>query len=136
MRNRPAVALAVVVVLGVAMLAAHGAEAGPRKTSRAARTLLAAPSFTDAAEFSGTIDGELYVNGTRYRLAPDAVIFEVGVGVVPRGSYYSGRVVSVSGVAQRRQMMVQTVIVRPARSYTAPTPPTEIRQGTESDRPQ
>jgi hypothetical protein len=98
-------ALALVSVL------ATGADAGGR--SKPAPSPLRGEPFTVTSSISGPLTGELSIDGTQYRIASDARIYEVGKGFVPQGSTFYLRTISLSGMKIRNTMIVHSVMVRP-----------------------
>lgn len=103
------------VVLALAMLAAlapaAGADARLRKAAPRPRAQAAIVSFSGTC--SGPIGDEIRVAGTSYRVSRNVRIYEIGRGVVPRGTAYWDRMVTVSGAKVRETFIVQSVVVRP-----------------------
>jgi hypothetical protein len=103
------------LVLALAILGALAPPAGAdvRLRKAAPRSRAATPVVTFSGTCSGPIAGEVVVAGTRYRVSPNVRIYEIGRGVVPAGTSYFDRVVTVSGVRVRDTFIVQSVVVRP-----------------------
>lgn len=103
------------LVLALAVLGALAPPAGAdvRLRKGAPRPRAATPIVTFSGTCSGPIASEVLVAGTRYRVSPNVRIYEIGRGVVPAGTSYFDRVVTVSGVRVRDTFIVQSVVVRP-----------------------
>lgn len=86
----------------------------PRKKPAAAPPSL--PRFALSGDFSGSLTGEIYLDGKAYRIAPDASIYEIGKGLVPLGTSYSNRRIFVSGVQTAGPAVIYSISVRPARN--------------------
>ena len=71
-------------------------------------------SFSVSGRFSGTIGGDIILDGVVYRLTTGASIYELGRGMLPPGTFISDRVIFLSGARQSNGMAVSSVIVRPA----------------------
>jgi hypothetical protein len=96
---RSFVILAVAAVMTAAVVPDAGAQSRtyqPRKKPVPAASSL--PRFALSGDFSGSLTGEIYIEGKAFRIAPDASIYEVGKGLVPLGTSYSNRRIFVSGV--------------------------------------
>ncbi|HTQ47688.1 MAG TPA: hypothetical protein VMI75_33255 [Polyangiaceae bacterium] len=87
---------------------------GRAETVRRGPIRMAEPAdiFTASGELSGTLDPDFPVNGVMYHLSPDALIYEIGRGIIPPGSFIGDRMVFVAGPATGNT--VTTVIVRPS----------------------
>jgi hypothetical protein len=111
MRHRfgPTLAIAIAIVATLAPRA--GADARQRKASASARARAEVVTFSGAC--SGAIAGEMRVAGLSYRVSPNVRIYEIGRGVMPGGTAYYDRVVTVSGIKVRDTFVVQSVVVRP-----------------------
>jgi hypothetical protein len=124
MRNRH------VILAGTALLLAAGlaqaAGAAPRRHRGAAAELLRSPSFNVSGEFSGSLAGTILLEGTLYRLDPNASVYEIGSGPVAQGAELIGRRVFLSGIRLNGNEVITSVIVRPADEGS--------REGDELDR--
>lgn len=119
MRNpvRSFVILALAAVMTAAAVPDAGAQSRtyqPRKKPVPAASSL--PRFALSGDFSGTLTGEIYIEGKAFRIAPDASIYEVGKGLVPLGTSYSNRRIFVSGVQTAGPAIIYSISVRPARN--------------------
>jgi hypothetical protein len=109
--------LSVVLALTLVIAMAAVAGAGPRRhefSSPEADEFLRAQPFSLGGQFSGTLGGEILIGGVGYRLAPDALIYQVGTGLLPAGTVVEDRYLSVMGLKLRNSTLVYSVIVRPA----------------------
>lgn len=113
MRNRIGILLGIALGLPAVAGLALDAQAGPRKLRPEVRALLEAPTFSDAGDFSGALERSIVVNGTRYWLAQDVQVYEIGRGMIPAGTVLSLRRVSLSGVSRGDVKVVHQIIVRP-----------------------
>jgi hypothetical protein len=100
-------ALALVTVL------ASEADAGSRHRGSAAKLHQRGEPFAISGSCTGLMADEIRVDGTSYRLDPDARIYEVGRGFVQPGSFFGNRIVSLAGVKVRGTVMVSSVLIRP-----------------------
>jgi len=99
------------VALALVSVLATGAAAGGR--NKPAPSPLRGEPFTVTGSITGPLAGELSIDGTQYRIASDARIYEVGKGFVPQGSTFYLRTISLSGLKIRNTMIVHSVMVRP-----------------------
>jgi hypothetical protein len=115
MRTRFGLTLGLALATVAVLAPAAGAEfrLGRREAPRRASV----ETFTFSGACSGAISDEVRVDGRGYRLARDARIYELGVGLVPAGTAYYDRVVTVSGRKVRNVLIVDNVLVR-AATYT------------------
>lgn len=115
MRHRiPAsLALAVAAAAVFATTATAGDHARLRKPLASPRLRAAAGTFSGS--LSGPIADGMVVGGVTFRVAPDVRIYELGRGIVPPGTSYFDRRVTVSGIKVRDTFVVQSVLVRPDR---------------------
>jgi hypothetical protein len=112
MRTRLGSLLGLALTLVALLATAAGAEM--RRSWQPAGSLSRPQPFTISGQSSGPIEGEIQVDGTSYRLARDARIYEVGRGFVPAGTSYYDRVLCISGMKWRNTLVVYNVLVRPA----------------------
>ena len=112
MRNRLGTFLAVALALAAVLASPSGAE--DRRHKAPDSPLLRAQAFTLAGRLTGSIGTQIQIDGTTYRVSPDASVYEVGRGRVPSGTAYYDRVVSVTGLKWRNTLVVYSVTVRPA----------------------
>ena len=121
MRKHPSlsvgVAAALLMVVAIAATATAAGRTRPFRSSRAEGYLRSQP-FTLAGEFSGTLSGEIVLNGLPYRLSPNAFVYEIGRGVVPVGTEVRDRFVTVSGLTTNRVTVVYSIIIRPEGEAT------------------
>ena len=111
MRHRLGLSLVFALTLVAVLAPRAGADARQRKAAPSPRAR--AQVVTVSGRCSGPIGSEMRVGGTAYRVAPDVRIYEIGRGVVPGGTPYFDRVVTVSGIQVRSTFIVQSVVVRP-----------------------
>ncbi len=103
-----------VLALALAAALAPSARAGERLRRAPERPVTRSAAITISGRLSGTIAREVTVNGTAYHVAPDARIYESGVGFVRPGVSYFDRVATFSVVMVRGVPIVRSVLVRPA----------------------
>lgn len=113
MRHRPGVSLALALTIAAVLVTAAGAGETARQRKAPSSPRLRAQVVTFSGSLSGPIADGMRVGGIAYRVAPDVRIFEIGRGVVPAGTSYFDRVVTVSGIKVRDTFVVQSVLVRP-----------------------
>lgn len=111
MRNRLGITLGLALALGIVLTTAAGAEFRLRKGL--SNPLLRGQTFVLAGRVSGPIANEIRIDETTYMVAPDAQIYEIGRGIVPSGTSYYDRIVSVTGIKVRGTLVVTGVTVRP-----------------------
>ncbi len=114
---RSFVILAVAAFMAAAFVSESAAQSRtyqPRKKPVTAPSTL--PRFALSGDFSGSLTGEIYIEGKAFRIAPDASIYEIGKGLVPLGTSYSNRRIFVSGVQTAGPAVIYSVNVRPARN--------------------
>ena len=111
MRIRSGVPVILALVTLAALAPNAGADARLRKAAPRAR--VPSPIVTFSGTCSGPIAREIRVAGASYRVSPDVRIYEIGRGVVPAGTAYFDRVVTVSGRKVRDTFIVESVVVRP-----------------------
>lgn len=111
MRNRLGITLGLALALGTVLTTAAGAEFRLRKGLSS--PLLRAQTFVLAGRVSGPIANEIRIDETTYMVSPDAQIYEIGRGIVPSGTSYYDRIVSVTGIKWRNTLVVTSVTVRP-----------------------
>jgi hypothetical protein len=98
MRDRCGITLSLALALALTVTCASAAgPARPRPIGKAGPLLQAQP-FLVSGEFTGPIGGEIRIDGVSYRLATDALVYEIGKGVVPLGTVVDGRVLCLSGL--------------------------------------
>ena len=114
MRLRIGSCLMLVLALSLTTALVSGASAGQRKRTTRGDVLLKAQPVSFSGEFSGALRGEISVGGVRYRLAPDATVYEVGRGSLPLGTMLDGRLLSLNGLKYGDRVVVYGVVVRPA----------------------
>lgn len=120
MRIRPGTAFAVALAL-VAVLATQ-ASADARQRKAAARSRPAPPTVVFSGTCTGLFAGEITVDGSRYRLANDAHLYEVGRGDLPAGSSLYDRIVTVTAMSVRNTLVVKSVVVRPPAGFGGDAP--------------
>jgi hypothetical protein len=113
MRNRTSIYLsaALLTVLAAIPVADAAADSGFWR----GRTITRHPSpgFDVSGEFTGTLGGEILLAGVSYRLASDAVVYEIGRGLLPLGTMVVDRHVFLSGLGSDESGLIRMVIVRP-----------------------
>ncbi len=112
MRNRFGLSLALALAIVAVVAPRAGADVRLRKATANARARAEIVTFSGSC--SGPIAGEIRVAGASYRVSPNVRIYEIGRGVVPSGTAYYDRIVTVSGTRVRDTFLVQSVVVRPA----------------------
>jgi hypothetical protein len=112
MRHRFGIVLGIAVCLALATGLAFGGDLKVRKHRREVKSLLAAPTFSAAGEFSGALEGTLVINGSPYELAPNAWIYDVGRGALPVGTFVERGFVACSGVMAGGSRIIYHVILR------------------------
>ena len=116
MRRQIGVVMTLGIALGIAAVAAPGADARPRKTQRPVQLPVRAASFCVSGEFSGRLEGWITLNGGRFWVSPSATICEVGGGSrLPAGTMLTAQRVTLSGIVRGDTPSVQLVTVRPFR---------------------
>lgn len=136
MCNRLSRALPVVLAFAMTAMIAADATAASRKHSKEVKALLQTPQFSDCGEFSGAIGGEIMLHGTRYRLADNATIYQIGGGLVPQGTVFDLRMVTVLGTVRGNSKIVHSVLVRPpAAGYSAGRDLKASEQAEGTERP-
>lgn len=119
MRNRLSlsVGLALTLVLITGIPAVAGTPGRPFHSIKADIFMRAQP-FTLGGRFSGVLGGQIQIEGVTYRLAPDASVYEVGVGSMPLGTLLQDRYVSFSGLTMNNSTTIHSLVVRPASELT------------------
>lgn len=112
MRTRLGLSLGLALTVVAALAPAARAELRMRRPSTP-RPAAAVETFAVSGTCSGAISTEVSVGGTSYRLSYGALIYELGRGLVPVGTAYYDRVVTVSGRVVRGTYIVDNVLVRP-----------------------
>jgi hypothetical protein len=112
MRNRLVTSLGIALALVTVLASWAGAE--DRRRQAPPSPYLHAQVFALAGRSSGAIGSDLQIDGVTYRVSPDAHLYEIGVGEVPRGTAYYDRVVSVTGLRWHNTLVVYSVTIRPA----------------------
>lgn len=116
MRSQIGVVMTLGIALGIAAVAAPGADARPRKTQRPVQPVVRAASFCVSGEFTGRLEGWITLNGSRFWVSPSATIREVGGSSgLPVGTMLTAQRVTLSGVVRGDAPFVQLVTVRPFR---------------------
>jgi hypothetical protein len=111
MRTRIGLSLGLALAVIAALAPAAGAELRMRRPTMPRPA--AVETFAISGTCSGAIATEVSVGGTVYRLAHGAFIYELGRGLVPLGTAYYDRVVTITGRNVRGTLMVDNVLVRP-----------------------
>ena len=115
MRNRIGTFLGLAITLSLTLVVAAGADEARRPPHGSmTNALLRMQPFGVSGQYSGTLAGEIRIDGISYRLSPDATIYEIGRGLVPQGTAVEYRYVYLSGLKVRGSMLVYGVILRPA----------------------
>ena len=113
MRNRIGICIAVALGIWVSAPIASIAD-GRRPPGRGiSRKAVDSESFSISGAFSGALRGDILVDSVVYRLAPTAVVYEIGRGLVPLGTAFGDRVVILTGQPEGGAIVVYSVIVRP-----------------------
>jgi hypothetical protein len=114
MRNRTGISTRLALALLLLTVLAPAAGADFRKPRTHGSDLLGLSTFNVSGEFTGTMGGEILLEGVRYQLASNVNVYELGVGMLPPGSEVVDRHVFMSGVRTIGSDIVFNVIVRPA----------------------
>jgi len=112
MRTRIGLTLGLALAVLATFAPVAGAELRMRRPTPP-RPVAAVETFALSGTCSGAISTEVVVGGTSYRLSYRALIYELGRGMVPIGTAYYDRVVTVSGHVVRGTYIVDNVLVRP-----------------------
>lgn len=111
--HRMRVIAAVALVLVTLTAAAHASQKSRPVPRGAARPTLPSETFSVSGFFTGAVASGMVVNGTGLQLAPEAVVYEIGRGVVPQGTFFRDRMVCLSGTQVGNTLLVRSVMVRP-----------------------
>lgn len=119
MRNRTGILFgtAIAVVLTAFSIANTGAAPSATWIKRGAPR--PSSNFGVSGEFTGNLVGNLLMDGVSYRLAPDAILYEIGHGLLAPGTLVPNRHVFLSGQKLGDLLVVTTVIVRPFEDMRA-----------------
>jgi hypothetical protein len=136
MRNRTGISLSVALLFVLSTVPAGNAAAD--SATRRDRTTQrdAAPSFDVSGEFTGTLDGEIQLGGVWYRLATDAILYEIGSGLLPSGTMVVDRHVFLSGMGSVDTGSITLVIVCPAEQRSDRRSPELHTRVEDDERPQ
>jgi hypothetical protein len=69
------------------------------------------PAFSAGGEYSGTLGGSVMIGSTQVTIAPDATIYQAGVGPLNPGESVSAAYVYVSGIIERKKPVATFVMV-------------------------
>jgi hypothetical protein len=124
MRNRTGISLstALLFVLTTVPVAITAADSGSQR-DRATRRHATTQSFDVSGEFTGTLDGEIQLGGVWYRLAADAILYEIGSGLLPSGTMVVDRHVFLSGMGSEDTGSITMVIVCPEEQRSGRSSP-------------
>lgn len=113
MRHRINTSVGVILALSLVVLTG----ASPQKTRPPGRGIMrpvaAGALFETSGRFTGALGGEIQMNGASLPVAETAMIYEIGVGRLPVGSFVNDRVVYLSGTQVNGRIVIRQVIVRP-----------------------
>jgi len=101
--------------LALTVLIADGASANSRLGRARANDPSTPESFSLSTEYTGSLVGDIRIGGRTYRLAPGAVCYELGAGVIRPETVLANRQVFVTGWLRNDVGLIQMVVVRPAR---------------------
>ncbi len=139
MRDRFGIALRLALVLALvgSLASAAGAAKSKARPLGKAGPLLRSETFSTSGDFSGVLNGEIWMDGVGYTLSTDALVYEIDRGVLPLGTVVSDRMVWLSGLKSGSSMMVYSVVIRPGTYVRAVVtePSDQVRVADES-RPQ
>jgi len=112
---------AIIVVVTALAFASAGADVQVRGPS--ARRLAPFPrgnGFSVSGQFSGTLSGDVMLDGVTYRLTDRTTVYELGRGPVKLGETVTNRFIFMSGSRNGGSETVYSVIIRPLTDSTDP----------------
>jgi hypothetical protein len=121
MRKHLSLQIGVASMLALTVAVAAAGPAGRRFHSVRAEEFERAQPVCVGGEFSGTIGGEMVINGLPYRLATNAIVYQIGTGLIPLGTTVQDRSVTLSGLKMNNTTVIYSVSVRPAGEMTFET---------------
>jgi hypothetical protein len=116
---------ALLTVLACATATADDRDKGP--TARHFLPVQRGNGFNASGRFSGTLAGDIMLNGVTFHLTDKTVVYELGVGPVELGQTVTDRFIFVSAAHGGGYDTVYSVIIRPITDATdAYREPTEL----------
>ncbi len=134
MNKRIVLTLCTALGLVAAMsLATDGNAVGGRKPKKG-NAVGETNAFAISTEYTGSISGDLVIDGVRYTLAKKTKVYFIGEGLRPQGAVVSHRSIYLAGEMRGDVAIVKSVIVRPATTGANDAGDgTDVRVGSNSD---
>ena len=114
MRNRTGILLSAALAFALTAISVANTGADSRLPRGRAAASRPSQSFDVSGVFTGVFGREIQLGTASYRLAPNAMVYEIGRGLLPLGTLVTDRYVFLSGLGSEDAGLVYMVIVRPA----------------------
>jgi hypothetical protein len=132
MRNQIMSWKGLTIVAALTVLAFASAGADDRDHGPSARRYVPIQhgnGFNVSGRFSGSLAGDIMVNGMTYHLTDKTALYELGRGPIDLGETVTDRLIFMSGSRRDGNDTIYSVIIRPLTDSTDP-----VREPTEMDR--